>query len=47
MATIVQRVVNNSGNDESLGITDEEKDQLMAELDKLNANFSGDTKQEK
>tara|TARA_Y100001972_G_scaffold102105_1_gene127439 strand:- start:245 stop:604 length:360 start_codon:yes stop_codon:yes gene_type:complete len=47
MATIIQRVVNNSSGDEALGITDEEKDQLIAELDKLNANFSGDTKQEK
>ena len=39
MATIVQRALNNSSGEESLGITDEEKQQLMEELDKLNTNF--------
>ena len=39
MATIVQRALNNSSSDDSMGITDEEKQQLMAELDKLNENF--------
>ncbi len=39
MATIVQRALNNSSNEDSLGITDEEKAELMAELDKLNENF--------
>ena len=39
MATIVQRALNNSGNDDSLGITEAEKEELMAELDKLNQNF--------
>jgi hypothetical protein len=39
MATIIQRVVNNSSSDDVLGITDAEKDQLMAELDKLNDNY--------
>jgi len=39
MATIVQRALNNSSGDDSLGITEEEKQQLMAELDKLNTNF--------
>ena len=39
MATIVQRALNNSSSDDSMGITDEEKQQLMAELDKLNTNF--------
>ena len=39
MATIVQRALNNSNGEESLGITDEEKQQLMEELDKLNTNF--------
>jgi hypothetical protein len=39
MATIVQRALNNSGGEESMGITEEEKQQLMAELDKLNNNF--------
>ena len=40
MATIVQRVINNSSNEDSMGITDSEKDELLAELDKLNTNLS-------
>ena len=40
MATIVQRAINNSSNENSLGITDSEKEELMAELDKLNTNLS-------
>ena len=39
MATIVQRVLNKSSNEDSLGITEEEKQELIAELDKLNSNF--------
>ena len=39
MATIVQRALNKSSSDDALGITDEEKQQLMEELDKLNTNF--------
>ena len=39
MATIVQRALNNSNSENSLGITEEEKEELMAELDKLNTNF--------
>jgi hypothetical protein len=39
MATIIQRALNNSSSEDSLGITDEEKAELMAELDKLNENF--------
>ena len=39
MATIIQRVVNNSVSEDIGGITDAEKDQLMAELDNLNKNF--------
>ena len=35
MATIIQRVLQNEGNDDTLGITDEEKQQLLAEMDKL------------
>ncbi len=35
MATIVQRVLQNEGNGDTLGITDEEKQQLLAEMDKL------------
>ena len=39
MATIVQRALNNSSGEESMGITEEEKNQLMEELDKLNTNL--------
>ena len=39
MATIVQRALNNSDSGDSTGITEEEKNQLMEELDKLNTNF--------
>ena len=39
MATIVQRALNNSSGEDSLGITEEEKTQLLEELDKLNSNF--------
>tara|TARA_R110002073_G_scaffold2843_8_gene18247 strand:- start:3177 stop:3533 length:357 start_codon:yes stop_codon:yes gene_type:complete len=39
MATIVQRALNNSSSEDTLGITEEEKIQLMEELDKLNNNF--------
>ena len=30
---------NNSNNEDSLGISEAEKDELLAELDKLNADF--------
>jgi len=37
MATIIQRVVNNNeGNDDSYGISEAEKKQLLEELEKLN-----------
>ena len=39
MATIIQRALNNSSSEDTLGITEEEKIQLMEELDKLNNNF--------
>lgn len=39
MATIVQRALNNSASDDSVAISDEEKEQLMAELNKLNEDF--------
>ena len=39
MATIVQRALNNSSSEDTLGIKEEEKIQLMEELDKLNNNF--------
>ena len=39
MATIVQRALNNSSSEDSLSITEDEKEELMAELDKFNTNF--------
>jgi len=39
MATIVQRALNSSSGEDSLGISEEEKQQLMEELDKLNSDF--------
>ena len=39
MATIVQRALNNSSGEDSLGITEKEKAELLEELDKLNTNF--------
>ena len=39
MATIVQRALNNKSGEDAMGITEEEKAELMAELDKLNTNF--------
>jgi hypothetical protein len=39
MATIIQRVLNNNSSNDPTGITEEEKQQLIAELDKLNDNF--------
>jgi len=38
MATIVQRVLNNSSSDDSVGITESEKQELMAEVQKLQNN---------
>jgi hypothetical protein len=38
MATIIQRALNNSSGEESLGITEEEKQQLMEELEKINSD---------
>jgi len=40
MSTIIQRAITNSSSEDSLGITDSEKEELMAELDKLNTNLS-------
>ena len=42
MATIVQRVINNSSSEDSLGISEDEKNQLMEELEKLNSDFKED-----
>ena len=44
MGTIIQRVVNNSGSEDALGITEAEKEELMAELDRLNTNFKEEKK---
>ena len=38
MSTIVQRALNSSSGEESLGITEEEKQQLMEELEKINSD---------
>ena len=35
MATIVQRALQNINDDGGFGISDEEKDQLLAEMEKL------------
>ena len=35
MATIIQRAVNNTNEDGEFGITEEEKTELLAEIDKL------------
>ena len=35
MATIIQRAIQTQGDDGSLGITEEEKEALMAEMEKL------------
>jgi bifunctional N-acetylglucosamine-1-phosphate-uridyltransferase/glucosamine-1-phosphate-acetyltransferase GlmU-like protein len=42
MATIIQRVINNNNDDSGLGISDDEKAQLLAEMDKLTNNKSED-----
>ena len=46
MATIIQRVVNNTNDDGGLGITEEEKAELLAEMDKLE-RISKDLKKDK
>ena len=38
MATIIQRVVNNSSEDGGIGITDDEKEALLIEMEKLQIN---------
>ena len=38
MATLVQRALNSSNEDGGLGISDEEKAQLLEEMDKLQNN---------
>ncbi len=39
MATLGHRELNNSSSKDTMGITEEEKAELMKELDKLNENF--------
>ena len=39
MATIVQRALNNSSGEDALVITEDEKAELLQELDKLNSNY--------
>ena len=39
MATIVQRALNSSSGEDALGITEAEKEELMAQLDELNSSF--------
>ena len=38
MATIIQRVVNNSAGEDALGITEAEKEELLAEMEKIQIN---------
>ena len=47
MATIVQRALNSGSGEDALGITEAEKEELMAELDKLNENFAKEQKKNK
>tara|TARA_R110000851_G_scaffold43752_2_gene108022 strand:- start:843 stop:1199 length:357 start_codon:yes stop_codon:yes gene_type:complete len=46
MATIIQRAVNSTNDDGGLGITEEEKSELLAEMDKLE-RISKDLKKDK
>ena len=39
MSTIIQRALNNSSSDNNIGITEDEKQQLMKELETLNTNY--------
>mgnify|MGYP003625385102 FL=1 len=39
MSTIIQRALNNNSSEDALGITEEEKQQLMKEIENLNNNF--------
>ena len=47
MATIIQRVVNNQSNGDENGITDAEKDELMAELDNIQNAYKAEKKKDK
>ena len=39
MSTIIQRALNNSASEDAMGITEEEKQQLMKEIENLNTNY--------
>jgi hypothetical protein len=47
MATIVQRVVNNSNSEDSSGITEAEKEELLAELDNIQNAYKAEKKKDK
>ena len=47
MATIVQRVVNNSTSEDSSGITEAEKEELLAELDNIQNAYKAEKKKDK
>jgi hypothetical protein len=47
MATIIQRVVNNQGNGDVDGITDAEKEELLAELDNIQNAYKAEKKKDK
>ena len=47
MATIIQRVVNNQNTGDESGITDAEKDELMAELDNIQNAYKAEKKKDK
>ena len=46
MATIVQRALNSSNAGDELGITEAEKEELMAQLDELNNSFKDKDKKD-
>tara|TARA_B100000780_G_scaffold278332_1_gene251501 strand:+ start:1630 stop:1992 length:363 start_codon:yes stop_codon:yes gene_type:complete len=47
MATIIQRVVNGQGIGDESGITDAEKDELLAELDKIQDAYKAEKSKDK
>ena len=47
MVTIIQRVVNNQGNGDVDGITDAEKEELLAELDNIQNAYKAEKKKDK
>jgi|TARA_R110001606_G_scaffold371264_1_gene527996 hypothetical protein len=47
MATIIQRVVNNQNTGDESGITDAEKDELLAELDNIQNAYKEEKKKDK